>query len=66
MVHYLGTKWKSQNERPLRKFKDQVFRLLYHTFVTIWGYVLMRNECWWLYGDDIEVRNIPSWQLPIK
>ena len=62
----MGKEWSQKNAIQIRKFKEQGFRLLFHLSVAVWGYFLMRNEPWWLYGDNFEIRNIPSFELPIR
>jgi TLC domain len=42
-----GAAWVAENEIRIVKFGEYVFRLFYHTIISIYGIYSFRNEIWW-------------------
>jgi len=49
-----GVEWEKANEERIVKFGEYVFRLIYHSLVSIYGIWYFRDKEWWqfLYGDN--------------
>lgn len=44
-----GNEWLKQptNQERIMKFGEYIFRLIYHSFVSLWGIYLFWNASWW-------------------
>lgn len=42
-----GAAWVAENEIRIVKFGEYVFRLVYHSVISIYGIYWFRNEVWW-------------------
>ena len=45
--HTHGPDWEQQNELRILKFGEYVFRLLYHTVISIYGIMYFHDKPWW-------------------
>lgn len=42
-----GVEWEQHNEIRILKFGEYVFRLIYHSCISIYGVVAFRDKVWW-------------------
>lgn len=54
-IHTHGDKWAKANETRIVKFGEYIFRLLYHSIISIYGIWYFRDKQWWKPGEAISV-----------
>lgn len=50
-----GTDWEAQNEERIAKFGEYVFRLFFHSFISIYGVVYFWDKEWWATGGTLSM-----------
>mmetsp|Transcript_11281 Transcript_11281/g.31210 ORF Transcript_11281/g.31210 Transcript_11281/m.31210 type:complete len:423 (-) Transcript_11281:1207-2475(-) len=50
-----GPEWEAQNDTRIVKFGEYVFRLIFHSFISIVGVVYFWDKIWWKRGGTVHL-----------